>query len=452
MTNMDGRRTEEQRGGVLKDPSIRPRPVQALRGHHARAVRLFREPIFVSAFNLMTNGGITAVLGFVFIMLISQIFLPADVGLYSAIISAAGLLALFSRLGFDIGLIRFLSTTTDPNGLIRSCQSVNLASAVVLSVIFIVGVGTWSPSLLFVSQSAQYAFLFVGLTALISISYIQHNLYIAKGLTGQLVMRDIVRDLIKIGAVFALVPLGLSGMLWAYLLGLVISFLLATAVLRRTLPDLRAGLGIHRGLVRDIFQYSAHNYLAGMIGSAPFLILPLIVVNLLGPEQGAYFFVAWSTSTIIFLAIDAVATSFFAEGSRDADRVGNMAISSLRMAYLILLPVIVITVLFAGDLLKLFGPAYAANSADLLIVLAFSSLPMAFNQIYVNLKRVTLDMRPVIAFNISMAAGMLGLGTVLMATYGLIGAGMAFLIVQLVLMAFIAHRWRPWRSRIGAVS
>ena len=75
---------------------------------------LLKEPIFISAFNLMTNGGITAVLGFLFIMVTTRMFPPSEVGLYSAIISAAGLLALFSRFGFDIGLIRFLPSSRTP--------------------------------------------------------------------------------------------------------------------------------------------------------------------------------------------------------------------------------------------------------------------------------------------------------------------------------------------------
>ena len=67
-----------------------------------------KDPLYKNSFFLMLNSALTAILGFIFITIATRLYTVADIGLYSAIISAAGLLALFSRLGFGFGLIRFL--------------------------------------------------------------------------------------------------------------------------------------------------------------------------------------------------------------------------------------------------------------------------------------------------------------------------------------------------------
>lgn len=404
------------------------------------------EPIFKSALNLMINGGITAVLGFLFIVVITQLFPPSDVGYYSAIISAAGLLALLSRFGFDIGLIRFLPGSKDPNGLISSCQSVSLIGAVVLSVVFISGVTIWSPSLEFIAHNIAYVAMFIGLTAITSVLYIQHNYYIVKGLTKHLIFRDIVRDIIKIGAVVVFISFGLTAIIGAYLLGLIVSFILATLLLMRNVPGFRPGFTIKRSIVRDLTRYSANNYIAGMVGSAPFLILPIVVVNILGAEQGAYFFVAWSIATIIFLAIDAISTSFFAAGAQSPDEAKGIALKSMKMAYLILIPTITCTVLFANSILRVFGEPYAENSTGLLILLSVCTIPMAFNEIYANMKRITMEMKPLFLFNLTLAIGILGFGVFFMSFMGLIGVGVGFLVSQVILTVIIARSWKPWST------
>ncbi len=415
-----------------------------IQGLTGRVRGLLKEPIFTSALNLMTNGGITAVLGFLFIMVITQIFPPSDVGLYSAIISAAGLLALFSRFGFDIGLIRFLPSSKDPNDFVGTCQSTALVGSLALSAIFLAGLPIWAPSLSFITDDLAFMIIFIAITMTTSVLYIQHNYYIVMRLTRQLIVRDVLRDVIKITSVILLAPLGLCGIMGASVTALIASFLLANMFLRRTVPAYRPRLSIRRDLARSLAKYSANNYVAGMIGSAPYLIMPVLVVNLQGAEQGAYFFVAWSVAMVIFIAIDAISTSFFAAGSRSTEEMKQIALRSMKIAYLILAPILVIILLFAPDLLALFGEGYSENSSNLLMLLSICTIPMAFNDLYANSKRINNEMRPLILYNLAIAVGTLGLGTLLMSQMGIIGVGIGFLLTEIFLTLVISRRWRPW--------
>jgi len=69
---------------------------------------LYGVSFYRNAVYLMLSSGVTAALGFVFWILAARFYSASDVGLASAIISAAGLLALLSTLGLNYGLIRFL--------------------------------------------------------------------------------------------------------------------------------------------------------------------------------------------------------------------------------------------------------------------------------------------------------------------------------------------------------
>ena len=253
-------------------------------------------------------------------------------------------------------------------------------------------------------------------------------------LTRQLIVRDVLKDAIKIEADDMLAPLGLSGILGASVAALMTSFLLANMFLRRTVPGYRPRLSIRGDIARGLVKYTSKNYIAGMIGSTPYLVLPVLVVNLLGAEQGAYFFVAWSVATVIFIAIDAISTSFFAAGSQSVEDMKRIALRSLKIAYLILAPIVVLILLFTPDVLTLFGEGYPENSSSLLMLLSICTIPMAFNELYANTKRINNEMRALITYNLASAVGILGLGALLMLQMGIIGLGVGFLLSQFIIM------------------
>ena len=47
-------------------------------------------------------------------------------------------------------------------------------------------------------------------------------------------------------------------------------------------------------------RFSIENYIAGVIYSAPSFLIPLMVVNMLGAESGAYFRIAFGIASIFW--------------------------------------------------------------------------------------------------------------------------------------------------------
>jgi O-antigen/teichoic acid export membrane protein len=71
------------------------------------------DPLFKNSYFLMATTVIGSILGFIFWMLVARFYTPYDVGLATALISAANLLVAFSLFGFNFGILRFFPNDKD---------------------------------------------------------------------------------------------------------------------------------------------------------------------------------------------------------------------------------------------------------------------------------------------------------------------------------------------------
>jgi len=102
----------------------------------------------------------------------------------------------------------------------------------------------------------------------------------------------------------------LAGMLLGWLL-----FLTAAYRCYRPLPVL------DKDLLGRLLPYSFANYLANLLSGAPGFIYPLMVLNVLGAEKNAYFYITWMMVTVLSVIPGGMAQSLLAEGSRDQGRL-----------------------------------------------------------------------------------------------------------------------------------
>ena len=73
-----------------------------------RLRQLFHIPLYSNAIYLIIANAATALLGFFFWIAVTRFYTPEDVGLASATIAAMWLVVSLSRLGLEMGLVRFL--------------------------------------------------------------------------------------------------------------------------------------------------------------------------------------------------------------------------------------------------------------------------------------------------------------------------------------------------------
>jgi len=192
--------------------------------------------------------------------------------------------------------------------------------------------------------------------------------------------------------------------------------------------------------LKDMWRYSSGNYLANLFSTCLPFILPLMVVNLLGAQQNAYFYVGWMIANLLFAIPFAVSQSLFAEGSHFEDKLKENVTKSLKFTYLLLVPAVIVLILVGKWVLLAFGQSYSANALHLLWVLNVSSLPLALTHIYSGILRVTGRIKELMAIWGFVALVVVLVSYLIMPVTGIIGIGYAWLGAQTIVAVYILAR------------
>lgn len=409
---------------------------------------LYGVSLYRNAIYLMTNSAVLALTGFLFWMAAARLYPVEAVGLASAAIAAIGLLTLLSTLGLDYGLIRFLPRSGEKaRDMINSCFTVGGLISIALAFIFVAGLGIWSPALLPIREQPIFFAAFMFFTLAFTSQGFTYHAFIAKRRAGFVLAQGLIFGLLRFIPLFVLASLFHTFGIFVSL-GIAVSIAGATAILL-LLPQVEKGYRplpvIRKGVMNEMVHFSFANYVANIFWMLPQLILPLMVVNLLGAEQNAYFYIGWSMASILFTIPLATSFSLFAEGSHDVERLGYEIRRSLKLLLVLLVPAIIILLLLGDKILFLFGRAYSENATKLLWILAFSALPLSLNYIYYGIKRVEMRMKGVIGLTIFIAIATLGMSYFLLPQMGILGAGVAWLSSQgvgaLIAMYDFRRRW-----------
>ncbi|GAI09239.1 unnamed protein product, partial [marine sediment metagenome] len=216
---------------------------------------------------------------------------------------------------------------------------------------------------------------------------------------------------------------------WGIAIGIAVAvslFLFLPKVQNRYKPVPTLNLSPIKGMV----QYSGGNYLASLLTVAPPLVLPIMVVNLLGPVQNAYFYIAWMIAGLLFAIPVSVSQSLFAEGSHFNDKLRENTIKSVKFTFLLSVPAVILLVLAGKWLLLAFGQSYVANALMLLSIIAISSLPLGINYIYASILRVTHRIKELVTIWGFIAIAVLVTSYLIIPITGIIGIGYAWLGAQ----------------------
>jgi len=165
-----------------------------------------------------------------------------------------------------------------------------------------------------------------------------------------------------------------------------------------------------------------------------------MVVNLLGAEQNAYFYIAWAIAGLLFAIPRAVSQSLFAEGSHFEDKLRESVIKSLKFTFLLLVPAVIVLILLGKWLLLLFGQSYSLNALKLLWILSLSSLPLAINHLYSSILRVKSRIKELMTIWGFMAISVLLASYLIMPATGIMGIGYAWLGAQTAVAIYVLAR------------
>ncbi|MDY6864485.1 MAG: oligosaccharide flippase family protein [Halobacteriota archaeon] len=412
----------------LKIPSIKE-----LKGH-------LRDPLYRNSIFLMMSSLTNAGSGFFFWIIAARFYSTEDVGLASAIISAMGLISIFSVLGFDIALVRFLPEREDKSELINTCLTISFIISLILTLIFVAGINIWSPSLSVIRENKFFLFFFVFFSATTSLpGLLSQGVFAGFRRTEYSLFQTLV-TLARLGIIPFLVTFGELGIYAPYGLTPILAFGFGIFLASRIFPY-KPIPTVNIEIIKDIFHFSFGNYFAKIFEYLPVFVLPIMVINVLGAEMNAYFFMSWQISMLLLTIPRWTTISLLAEGSHNEETLSANTKRALKFIFLLLGPAIIGIFLFGRNILGFFGEEYATNSYELLLVLALGSIPFAINVIYVTTKRVQKEVMPVIYVYGGVAIITLVASYLLMQSMGIIGVGYSWIIGNVAIASGVGMGW-----------
>jgi len=394
---------------------------------------LYGVSLYRNAVYLMLSQLAAALSGFVFWILAARLYKPADVGLASAAISAISLLALFASLGLGYGLIRFLAGSEEKSrAMINSIFTLSSLACLIFSLIFLAGLNFWSPSLNFIRQSPIFLVAFILFAMGTTLHSVLGSTFVARRRTSFSFAQGLISSLSKLVLVVVMAKFfTVFGIFASQGLGLAIAIIVTVFLfLPRVEPGYRPVPLFKKEAVNEIFHFSFTNYIADLLWMAPNYIVPIMVLNFLGAEESAYFYIAWTTGVFLSTIGISISASLFAEGSFDEAKLRENIRRSLKLVLLLLLPTIILIFLLGDKLLLLFGQVYSDRATHLLWFLALASLPMSLNWIYFGVERVRKKIKNIVLITGFMAMATLGLSYLLLPHLGILGGGIALLSSQ----------------------
>ena len=380
------------------------------------------DPFIQNAIYVMLSSVFGAGFGFIFWIFAAKFYSAENVGIATALISSMGLLVLLSKVGLDFSVIRYFSTS-ERDKVFNTSLTITTLLAVFFGVIYVFGIDTFSPEL-YLLKRPYNSIIFIIILAINSITTLTGISFISmrKG------KYHCLQSIITGSRLLFLVPFinyKAIGIFSAVGISFFFSLLVSVYLVRKS--GVKLGWAIDQTYLKDSFQFSAGNYLVSLFMLGPTMILPILILNTLGAESAAYYFIAYSIASLLFMIPNSISLSLFVEGSH-GEEMKKTVLKSLFLIYSLLIPSIAVLCLFGGEVLKIISTEYAEKGLELLQLLTFSYIFLGISQTYFSIKRVQKNILNVVFINCFSFISLIGLSYALMVKYGIIGVGYASIL------------------------
>lgn len=389
--------------------------------------------LFTNSVLLIANTLIGSVLGVLFWTVATDVYDPTELGLAAAYMAAMGLLVKLGEMGLGPTLIRFLPSMKNKQvNFVNSSLIAVAGSTFILIIVFVKGTPIWSPELLVLSQNHLDLVLFVSATLSFNLAQLLDRLYIAFEATGFLLIRNLLADVLRVVLVIIVGhQLGAAGLLFAVSVGAFVTLGLSAIVFApRVLPSYQIQLAFDWSLLWEKARYSLGNHFSLLLWNAPSFLYPLVIINLLGAEANAYFYISWMIANFLFVVPTAISTATFASASNQSDMSDKKYQQIVGLSLIGLLPLVIALIVSSTFLLAIFGQEYVTNGHTLLILLVISVFPYTINSFFITFFRIYQKIDKMILFSI--VSALLSLISVMWGSIhlNLIGAGVGWLVSQ----------------------
>jgi O-antigen/teichoic acid export membrane protein len=408
-----------------------PKPADGTRGS---------DSLFKNAYFLMLSTGVSAVLGLGFWLVAARYYSEEAVGQGSAAIAAMRLLASITATTMIGAVVRFVPRAGRATGsLVWRAYAASSVVVTVAAVVFLLTLDLWGASYAPLGTPAAGAAFVVACVAWALLT-LQDGVLTGLRRSGWVPVGNAVFSvgkLILLVVVAAALPV--LGIFVSWAVAIAFSTLpLGWLIFRRLIPrQVAADRDLEPPRLRQMGRFLAGDSLGALFSLAMINLLPVMVAVRFSAAENGYFYVAYTVGgTMEFMAIN-MASSLTAHASHDPRHLADGVRGALRRMTLLLVPVVLVLVLFAPQILMPFDEDYAEHGTTVLRLLAAGALPRVVVELYIGVLRVQGRTGVLAALQGAMCTLVLGSAAALFAPAGIAGAGWAVLL-SMTLIAVVS--------------
>ncbi|MEV4227549.1 lipopolysaccharide biosynthesis protein [Streptomyces bobili] len=379
----------------------------------------------------MLSTGVSAVLGLGFWLVAARYYTEEAVGQGSAAIAAMRLLASITATTMIGAVVRFVPRAGRATGsLVWRAYAASSIVVTIAAVVFLLTLDLWGASYAPLGTTAAGAAFVVACVAWALLT-LQDGVLTGLRRSGWVPVGNAVFSIGKLVLliIFA-TALPALGIFVSWAAAIAFSTLpLGWLIFRRLIPrQAAADRGLEPPKVREMGRFLAGDSLGALFSLAMINLLPVMVAVRFSAAENGYFYVAYTVGgTMEFMAIN-MASSLTAHASHDPRQLADGVRGALRRMTLLLVPVVLVLVVFAPQILLPFNEDYAEHGTTVLRLLAAGALPRVVVEMYIGVLRVQGRTGVLAALQGAMCTLVLGSAAVLFTPAGIAGAGWAVLL------------------------
>ncbi|MHB1152947.1 MAG: lipopolysaccharide biosynthesis protein [Eubacteriales bacterium] len=390
--------------------------------------RIFQDHLYRNSMFSGFSRILTASSGFLFWVIASKLYSIDTVGMTTALISSLNLIMLFSRFGFDISIIRYIANN-DKNKTFNTSLVITTAGSVVIGLIYILSIRIFQAD--YALNLADEIF-FLLIAPINSIALISANMFLALRKSQYLFIQTIFISF-RLFLLFPFMYFGNIGIFLSLGICYILSVIYSLWALRKEVKI--NFLQIDKPFVKESYKFSVQSYLSNILTEAPILILPIVVLNLLGQQETAKYYMAMAIGSLVFIVPNSLCLSLFVEGSHGQPLKQNI-MKVCKWSFLSLIFFIIVINVWGKNILSLINNEYI-DAYNLLIFLIIASIFEVIYMVYIYVQNINMRVDRNIKLNLLRFIFLIGSSFYLLPVYNIDGIGYAWLLTHVILTLII---------------
>lgn len=349
-----------------------------------------RRPRFGSlvrnAVALVVSGGGSGLVGVIFWAVAAHHVSPRTIGRVSTEVAALVLIAAFAQSSFGTSFVRFLPVAGgQTRRFVATAYGISTCAAVLLATLYIaLGLGhrflptPWTWRLLFVASVVAW-----------TIFALQDAVLTGLRATRWVPVENISYGIVKLALIPAFVMVSISqGVFLAWIIPVPVVVLVVNWYLfRKRIPEHVAQNPSTGSLPtpRQMISLTGAQYATLLVSVATASIVSLVLIDRLGAVASAHYYLPAQIGGGAAIALWSLDRSFLVEASSEPDSLFRHLRVAIRAGIVFVTCAVVVGVVFASDILRIFGATYAATGTTLLRMLLLSLPGTAVTALYTSL-------------------------------------------------------------------